>query len=394
MYEKSFPFVHLQDNPCLGGRVNLVSVNPTSYERYYMSRLVKLAAIAGASALVLSGCAGAANEETAPESTLSGTISGSGASSMGSGQEAWIAEFQIANPNVTINYDPSGSGAGREAFTAGGVVFAGTDSYWKDEELALEFAACAPGTKPWEFPVWISPIAVIFNLEGVDSLNLDAATVAGIFAGEITMWNDDAITSQNPDLDLPELSITAVHRSDDSGTTKNFTNYLEKTAETIWTAGTIETWPTEYGGEGAKGTSGVVDAVTAGNGTIGYADASKAGDLGTVAIKVGGGYVSFSAEAASKVIEASSPVEGRESYDLAYKIARDTTEAGVYPIVLVSYLTGCNEYLDAEVATLVKAYASYIISEQGQATAASAGGTAPISASLREKAQAIIDAIK
>ena len=359
-----------------------------------MSRLVKLAAIAGASALVLSGCAGAANEETATESTLSGTISGSGASSMGSGQEAWIAEFQIANPGVTINYDPSGSGAGREAFTAGGVVFAGTDSYWKDEELALEFAACAPGTKPWEFPVWISPIAVIFNLEGVDSLNLDAATVAGIFAGEITMWNDDAITSQNPDLDLPELSITAVHRSDDSGTTKNFTNYLEKTAEAIWTAGTIETWPTEYGGEGAKGTSGVVDAVTAGNGTIGYADASKAGDLGTVAIKVGDGYVSFSAEAASKVIEASSLVEGRESYDLAYKIARDTTESGVYPIVLVSYLTGCNEYLDAEVATLVKAYASYIISEQGQATAASAGGTAPISASLREKAQAIIDAIK
>jgi phosphate transport system substrate-binding protein len=359
-----------------------------------MSRLVKLAAIAGASALVLSGCAGAANEETPTESTLSGTISGSGASSMGSGQEAWIAEFQIANPGVTINYDPSGSGAGREAFTAGGVVFAGTDSYWKDEELALEFAACAPGTKPWEFPVWISPIAVIFNLEGVDSLNLDAATVAGIFAGQITMWNDDAIASQNADVDLPELAITAVHRSDDSGTTKNFTDYLSKTAETIWTVGAIETWPTEYGGEGAKGTSGVVDAVTAGNGTIGYADASKAGDLGTVAIKVGDGYVSFSPEAASKVIEASSLVEGRESYDLAYKIARDTTESGVYPIVLVSYLTGCNEYLDAEVATLVKAYASYIISEQGQATAASAGGVAPISNSLREKAQAIIDAIK
>jgi len=378
----------------LGAQVNLVSVNPTFYERYYMSRLIKLAAIAGASALVLSGCAGASNEETPAASTLSGTISGSGASSMGSGQEAWIAEFQKANPGVTINYEPSGSGAGREAFTAGGVVFAGTDSYWKDEELALEFAACAPGTKPWEFPVWISPIAVIFNLDGVSSLNMDAATVAGIFAGEITMWNDDAIASQNADVDLPALAITAVHRSDDSGTTKNFTDYLTKTAEAIWTVGAIETWPTEYGGEGAKGTSGVVEAVTGANGTIGYADASKAGDLGTVAIKVGDDYVSYSAEAASKVIEASSLVEGRESYDLAYKIARDTTEAGVYPIVLVSYLTGCNEYLDPEVATLVKAYASYIISEQGQATAASAGGTAPISASLREQAQAIIDAIK
>jgi phosphate transport system substrate-binding protein len=313
---------------------------------------------------------------------------------MGSGQEAWIAEFQSLNGAVTINYDPSGSGAGRESFAAGGVVFAGTDSYWKDEELAGEFAACAPGTKPWEFPVWISPIAVIFNLEGIDSLNLDAATVAGIFAGEITKWNDDAIVSQNPDLELPDLSITAVHRSDDSGTTKNFTDYMAQTAPNVWTVGAIETWPTEYGGEGAKGTSGVVDAVKAGNGTIGYADASKAGDLGTVAIKVGEDYVSYSAEAAAKVLEVSTVVEGRESYDLAYKIARDTTEAGVYPIVLVSYLTGCNEYLDAEAATLVKAYASYIISEQGQATAAAAGGVAPITDSLRQKAQAIIDAIK
>jgi phosphate transport system substrate-binding protein len=359
-----------------------------------MSRIIKLAAIAGASALVLSGCAAASNEETPAESTLSGTISGSGASSMGSGQEAWIAEFQTTNGGVTVNYEPSGSGAGREAFAAGAVVFAGTDSYWKDEELAGEFASCAAGTKPWEFPVWISPIAVIFNLDGVDSLNLDAATVAGIFAGQITMWNDAAIASQNSGVALPELAITAVHRSDDSGTTKNFTDYLDKTASDIWTVGAIETWPVEYGGEGAKGTSGVVEAVKAGKGAIGYADASKAGDLGTVAIKVGSSYVSYSAEAASKVIEASTLVEGRESYDLAYKIARDTTEAGVYPIVLVSYLTGCNEYKDAEAATLVKAYASYIISEQGQATAASAGGVAPISDSLRKSAQAIIDAIK
>ena len=359
-----------------------------------MSRLVKLAAMAGASALVLSGCAGAANEDTTGDPTFTGTISGAGASSMGSGQEAWIAEFQTNNPGVTINYDPSGSGAGRESFAAGGVVFAGTDSYWKDEELAGEFAACAPGTKPWEFPVWISPIAVIFNLEGISSLNMDAATVAGIFAGEITMWNDDAIASQNADVDLPALAINAVHRSDDSGTTKNFTDYLDKTASDIWTVGAIETWPTEYGGEGAKGTSGVVGAVEAGNGAIGYADASKAGDLGTVAIKVGSGYVTYSADAASKVIEASSLVEGRESYDLAYKIARDTTEDGVYPIVLVSYLTGCNEYLDAEAASIVRVYASYIISEQGQATAAAAGGVAPISDSLRQQAQAIIDAIK
>lgn len=360
-----------------------------------MSKLLKVAAIAGVSALVLAGCASNESTGTGGESTgLSGTLNGSGASSMASGQEAWIAAFQTANEAVTVNYDPTGSGTGRTQFIEGATSFAGSDSYWKDEELAGEFASCVPGTKPWEFPVWISPIAVIFNLDGIATLDLDAATIAGIFAGEITMWNDSAIASQNPGASLPELAITAVHRSDKSGTTGNFTDYLAKAAPATWTVGSIEEWPAEYGGEGAQGTSGVVSAVSAGFGTIGYADASRAGDLGLVSVKVGDSYVPFSAEAASAVVDASSLVSGRESYDLAYSIARDTTASGVYPIVLVSYLMGCNEYVDADQATLVKAYASYLISQEGQNVAAEAGGIAPISDSLRAKAQAIIDAIK
>lgn len=360
---------------------------------------MKPIALAGAGALLLVGCSSEASNSDAPTegtggATLSGTINGAGSSAMGSGQEAWIAGFQTANADVTVNYDPSGSGAGREAFAAGGTAFAGTDSYWKTEELGGEFASCTPGTKPWTVPVWISPIAVIYNLDGVANLNLDSATVAGIFAGAITSWNDPAITSQNAGVTLPDLNITAVHRSDDSGTTKNFTDYLAKTSPDVWTVGAIETWPTEFGGEGAKGTSGVVDAVKAGTGTIGYADASRAGDLGTVAIKVGDAYVGYSAEAASNVIAASTLVEGRESYDMSYDIARATTDSTVYPIVLLSYLTGCNQYLDANTAALVKAYASYLISVDGQNTAASAGGVAPISDSVRQSAQAIIDAIK
>jgi len=131
--------------------------------------------------------------------------------------------------------------------------FTGSDSYWKDEELLEAFPSCEPGTMPWEFPIWISPIAIIFNLDGVSSLNMDGATVAGIFAGEITMWNDSAIAASNPGVALPELEITAVHRSDESGTSKNFTDYLAKVAENVWTVGAIEAWPVEYGGEGAQG---------------------------------------------------------------------------------------------------------------------------------------------
>jgi len=370
-----------------------------------MNNILKLGALAAASTLVLAGCAAneAAVEETTGAATtdttetvveLTGTLNGSGASSMAAGQEAWIAAFQTANPGVTVNYDPTGSGTGRKQFMEGATSFTGSDSYWKEEELGGAFPSCAAGTLPWEFPIWISPIAVIFNLDGISSLNMDGATVAGIFAGEITKWNDAAIVATNPGVSLPDLAITAVHRSDESGTSKNFTDYLGAVAPDVWTVGAIEAWPAEYGGEGAQGTSGVVSAVSGGNGTIGYADASRAGDLGTVAVKVGSDYVAYSAEAAAAVVDASPLVEGRESFDLATKIDRNTTASGAYPIVLVSYLMGCNDYADDAQAELVRAWASFLVSEEGQQASAASAGNAPISAGLRAKAQAIIDAIK
>ena len=124
---------------------------------------------------------------------------------------------------MTVEYSPDGSGAGREAFIAGGADFAGSDRALKLEELDGSFGKCAEGTSAIDLPVYISPIAVIFNLEGVDKLNLDQATLAGIFAGKITTWNAPEIAALNPDATLPSSPITAVHRSDDSGTTENFT---------------------------------------------------------------------------------------------------------------------------------------------------------------------------
>ncbi|BDS49440.1 phosphate ABC transporter substrate-binding protein PstS [Rhodoluna sp. KAS3] len=352
---------------------------------------LKIAGLAIAGTIALTGCA--ANEGATNGDSLSGTLNGAGSSAMGSAQEAWIAAFQTANGAVTINYDPTGSGAGRESFIAGAVNFAGSDSYLKDEELALTFAACAPGTTPFEVPVYISPIAVIFNVEGVTDLNLDAATIAGIFKGDITKWNDAAIVALNPEANLPAANITAVHRSDDSGTTKNFSDYLSKTAEEIWDGEVSDVFPYQSG-EGAKGTSGVVDAVTNGTNTIGYADASKAGSLSIAKLKVGEEFVALSNESAAAIVDASPAVEGRDATDLAIKIDRATTASGAYPLVLVSYLIGCNEYADPAVGALVKAYASYLVSTDGQAHAATSAGSAPLSAALTAKVTAVISAIK
>jgi phosphate transport system substrate-binding protein len=374
---------------------------------------MRLAAVAGASALVLSGCA--ANEAEAPATSaatnqssdngeavvqLSGTLDGSGASSMAAGQEAWVAAFQTANPGVTVNYNPTGSGTGRDQFEQGLTFFTGSDAYYKDEELATNHPNCAGDSdEVFEFPIWISPIAVIFNLDGIDSLNMAPGTIAKIFSGQISNWNDAEIQAANPGVSLPDLTITYVHRSDESGTSENFTDWLAKAAPSAWVdtagapLGAIETWPSDVAGEGAQGTSGVVAAVAAGNGTIGYADASRAGDLGTIAVGVGDAFVPFSPEAAAKIVDVSDLVSGRPDTSLAYDLRRDTTESGVYPVVLVSYLQGCMDYADDAMAELVKAYANFIISEEGQNVAAEAAGSAPISPALREKAQAILDAI-
>jgi phosphate transport system substrate-binding protein len=359
-------------------------------------RLGTIGAIALAGGLVLSSCAsnegGTTPATDAPAATFSGVIDGAGASSQGSAQEAWIAAFQTANAEATINYDPSGSGAGREAFIAGGVDFAGSDSALKDEEIEGGFAACVPDSAVLQVPAYISPIAVIFNVEGVDELNLDATTLAKIFKGEITTWNDPAIAALNEGVTFPSAPITAVHRSDDSGTTKNFADYLFKVAPDVWDAEPADAFP-YTGGEAAQGTSGVVDAVTNGSNTIGYADASKAGDLGTAAIQVGDEFVSYSPEAAAAVVEGSPAADNATDTNLAIKLDRNTTDPTHYPLVLVSYLITCTEFVDASNAALVKGYLEYVTSEAGQAEAAASAGAAPLSAALSEKVQTALAAI-
>jgi phosphate transport system substrate-binding protein len=378
------------------------------------SRSKSLAAVAifAASAFVLSACA---TEEAATDSastptpaseetvaSLSGTLVGAGASSQAAAAEAWVAGFQSANPEVTVTYDPIGSGGGRETFQSGASSFAGSDRAFKVDEIAEgNFGSCVADAGIWEIPAYISPIAIIFNIEGVTSLNLDADTLAQIFTGAITNWTNDAIVSQNPGVDLPDVNITAVHRSDESGTTANFTDYMSKASPDFWlvggeNAGSFESWPQEWGGEGAPQTSGVVDTVTNGIGTIGYADASRAGSLGTVSVKVGEEYVPYSAEAAAKIVDASPAADPGErgDNDLAIELDRATEASGTYPIVLVSYLIGCNDYIDDSVVELVKGYISFVVSEEGQLAAESNAGNAPISAASRASAEAVIATIK
>jgi phosphate transport system substrate-binding protein len=336
-----------------------------------------------------SGDAGSAS--TTSGSKLSGTLNGAGSSAQEAAQGAWQSGFQSANPEVTVNYDPVGSGGGREQFLAGGVDFAGSDSYLSEEELAASKKACH-GQTALEVPNYVSPIALVYNVSGVDKLQLSAKTAAMIFAGKITKWNDPAIKADNPGTNLTGDRIVPVHRSDDSGTSKNFTEWLSKAGQGAWSHEPDSLWPVK-GGEGAQGTSGVIQAVTNGKGTIGYADDSQAGNLSVASIKVGDAYVAPSAEAAAKVVDVSKRVSGRAANDVAVDIDRTTTEAGAYPLILTSYVIACPTYADKAKAALVKNYLSYLLSSDGQAAAAKTAGSAPLSSTLSTGVVAVADKI-
>jgi phosphate transport system substrate-binding protein len=365
-------------------------VNRTSLHRIAAPSVAVLALGFAASAC------GAGNESTSDSGSssksLSGKLDGAGSSAQESAMDAWRAGFQKDNSGVTVNYDPSGSGAGVEKFNAGGVDFAGSDAALDPTKGEVDAAKKNCGADAIEVPNYVSPIAVVFNLEGVDKLQLSPATIAGIFSGSIKTWDDAAIKADNPDAKLPSTKIDPVHRSDESGTTKNFTDYLEKASAGAWKFPSDKVWPIKSG-EGANQTSGMISAVKGGKGTIGYADLSQVGDLKAASIKVGSAWVEPSAEGAAKAVEASPLDTTRPAGDMAVKIDRTTTADGAYPLMLTSYLIACPTYTGAK-AALVKGFLTYVVSDQGQKDAADNAGSAPLPASFASKAQEIVAGIK
>lgn len=363
-----------------------------------LSGIVMLASVAACGDNTATTTDNSSSSDSASKSTsISGNFSGAGASSQQAAVEAWIAGFQGTNPEAKIAYNPSGSGAGVQTFLTGATAWAGSDKALADDEVEQSKSVCTEGTA-FDVPVYISPIAVVFNLKGVSDagkhINMDAATIAKIFDGKITKWSDPAIADQNKDLKLPDTAITVVHRSDKSGTTQNFVSYFKDVTPDNWTYDLSENWPNEVG-QGAKGTSGVISTVKQADGTIGYADFSQVDDLGTVAVKVGDKYNKISVEAGSKVIGDSKQddtVKGDNR--IVIKINHATEAEGAYPIVLVSYDIVCPAYKDTKQAEFAKAWLTYVTSVEGQKAAQDAAGTAPLPSSLKSEITKSIEAIK
>ncbi|MEU1125382.1 phosphate ABC transporter substrate-binding protein PstS [Streptomyces sp. NPDC005899] len=368
-------------------------------------RATALGALAVSGALVLTACGSDDNTGTdtkdggktsAAASNIKcddakGQLRASGSSAQKNAMDLWVKNYMAACSGVEINYNSSSSGEGIVAFNQGTVGFAGSDSALKPEEVADSKKICKNG-QGINLPMVGGPIAIGFHLEGVDSLTLDAPTLAKIFDTKIKKWNDPAIAALNKGAKLPDKAIQPFHRSEDSGTTQNLGKYLGAAAADAWKYEAEKKWPAP-GGQAASGSSGVASQVKAVDGSIGYFELSYAAsqDITTVDIATGGATpVKATSENASKAI-AAAKVKGTGK-DLALDLDYTTKAEGAYPVVLVTYEVVCDTGNKADTLGTVKSFLSYTASDEGQKVLTEAG-YAPIPAEINAKVRETISAL-
>jgi phosphate transport system substrate-binding protein len=306
-------------------------------------------------------------------SCASGKITAQGSTAQANAVTQWIKDYQTACSGANITYQATGSGAGQQAFIQGTADFAGSDSAFSAADQPKADARCKSGPAI-HVPMVVGPLAVVFNVTGVNSLQLKAPTIAKIFAGKVTTWNDPAIATDNPGVTLPSTKILTVHRSDSSGTTDNFTKYLSKSAPSDWTFGNDKVWKAP-GGDAEKGNDGVAASLNKTDGAIAYVEWSFAQSNNLKIAKIGnaaGEFVELTGDAAGKTI-ASAKTGGASADDLVLTIDYNTTASGAYPIVLVSYEIVCEKGNSSTTLPLLKSFLTYTASASGQASATKVG---------------------
>ncbi|WP_069816694.1 phosphate ABC transporter substrate-binding protein PstS [Streptomyces sp. TP-A0874] len=362
------------------------------------TRTLTAGAVAVSAALLLAACGSDDNTKAGGESGAKpsgdikcgsdGKLLASGSSAQKNAMDKWIADYMAACPGVQINYNPIGSGGGITQFNQGSTAFAGSDSALKPEEVEASRKVCKTG-QGINLPMVGGPVALGYNLPGVDDLTLDAPTIAKIFDSKIKKWDDPAIQKLNPDAKLPSTEIQAFHRSDESGTTQNLGQYLSASAPDEWKYDAEKSWPAK-GGQSASGSSGVASQVKQVEGAIGYFELSYAtsNDLTSVKIDTGAAEpVEATTDNASKAIAAAEVVG--EDKDLSLELDYATKADGAYPIILVTYEIVCDQGNPEKSLEAVKSFLSYTASEDGQSLLADEG-YAPLPPEIAAKVREVI----
>jgi len=330
-----------------------------------------------------SGSAAGGGSSSSSSSNLSGTLNASGSSFQLTFQQAAISAFKSTQPGITVNYGGGGSGKGRTDLASGTVNFAGSDS-----PIPAKEASGFQGKTVLYFPVIIGPITMSYNLPGVSGLKLDPKVIAGIFQGKIKTWNDPAIKADNSGVSLPSTPITLAVRSDSSGTTQNFTLFIQDAAGSAWSLGSDSTikWPSSArAGEGNGGVAQIVKSTPGAIGYVDYTDA-KASGLSMASVKNKDG--SFVAPSSASASASAAGVTVKPDLTFA---AVWGTGANAYPITYQSWDLVYAKQPNANDAAMLKAYLGYLLGD-GQKLLDQLG-YAPLPSSLDQQAVAQLDKI-
>jgi phosphate transport system substrate-binding protein len=323
------------------------------------------------------------------------SLKASGSSAQANAVTRFVTAYEAACPGFTLNYTSSGSGAGVKEFIGGQTDLGGTDSPLNAEkgEVAKAKERCG-GSDAWNLPVVFGPIAITYNVPGVDSLVLDGTTAAKIFSGAVSSWDAPEIAALNSGKTLPAQPIVVIFRSDESGTTDNFQKYLAAASNGAWEKGAGKTFNGGTG-EGAKGNEGTSAAIKGTPGSITYNEWSFAKNQGLsiaqIITSAGPDPVTLSVDSVGKSI-AGVKIKG-EGNDLVLDTSSFymPTEAGAYPIVLGTYSVVCSKYPEADVAPAVKAFLSVALGKGQEGL--TDNGYIPVPDSFKAKLTAAVNAI-
>jgi phosphate transport system substrate-binding protein len=307
---------------------------------------------APSSAAASSPAAGASTPASA--SSASGTIAGAGSTFQTNFQQGAISAFKSVDPSITVNYQSIGSGSGRADLYANTVLYAGSDSPIPSKEASKVPA----GKTVLYFPVQIGPIAIAYNVSGVSDLKLDASVLAQIFSGKITTWNNAAIKALNPSASLPSSSINLEVRSDSSGTTQNFSQYLVDAAPSDWSLGTASIVSFPKSAHANDGGSAMAAAVKATSDSIGYVDFSTASATGLSSASIKNSAGDYVAPSSASAAAAATHVTPKS--DLTF-LTVDEPGATSYPITYQSWDLVYAKQPNANDAALLQAWLGYLL---------------------------------
>ncbi|HET9873606.1 MAG TPA: phosphate ABC transporter substrate-binding protein PstS [Propionibacteriaceae bacterium] len=370
------------------------------------SRLATVAAVLGIFSLGLTACGsdpvatGPAGDTTATASNLAcpaGTLTAEGSSAQANAISEVIANYNAeCGDEATIEYNPTGSGAGIKSFYNGLADFAGSDSALKSEEKdgVVETKKAqdrCQGAPAWNLPMVVGPIAFAYNVEGVDKLVLNPKVLSEIFTGVIKTWNDPKIAALNSGVSLPSKPITVFFRSDESGTTENVAKFLKAAGSGAWKKEPSKSWTGT--GEGKNKSSGVAEGVAGTANSISYMEWSYARDnnLKVASVDNGSGPVELTAESVAKAVS-EAKIKGSGN-DLSLDIKYAGTSAGAYPAVLVTYEIVCSKGLAADKTAIVRDFLGYFASPSTQEGLEDLG-YAPLPDGLRGKVETAVKAIQ